>query len=292
LNIYSTLDSTDDRVVIATNDVLTEMKNIPDEAINLVVTSPPYNIGKEYEQQVDLDAYLLWMESVLAETHRVLKEDGSLVLQVGNFVDRGEIFPLDYYFYPILKKLGFKLRNRIVWHFEHGLHCQKRLSGRYEVLLWVSKSDTYTFNLDSIRVPSKYPNKKHFKGPKKGQLSGNPLGKNPSDFWQFLQTELESGVFNIPNVKHNHPEKLDHPCQYPIELAERCVLAFSKEDDWVLDPFGGVGSTLLASIKNDRRGISIDRDVEYTNITQKRVSDFFAGNLKCREIGTPIYSQK
>ncbi len=292
MNIYSTLDSTDDRVVIATNDVLTEMKNIPDEAINLVVTSPPYNIGKEYEQQVDLDAYLLWMESVLAETHRVLKEDGSLVLQVGNFVDRGEIFPLDYYFYPILKKLGFKLRNRIVWHFEHGLHCQKRLSGRYEVLLWVSKSDTYTFNLDSIRVPSKYPNKKHFKGPKKGQLSGNPLGKNPSDFWQFLQTELESGVFNIPNVKHNHPEKLDHPCQYPIELAERCVLAFSKEDDWVLDPFGGVGSTLLASIKNDRRGISIDRDVEYTNITQKRVSDFFAGNLKCREIGTPIYSQK
>jgi DNA modification methylase len=215
--------------------------------------------------------------------------NGSLVLQIGNFIDNGEVFPLDFYFYPICKKLGLQLRNRIVWHFDHGLHCKKRLSGRYEVILWFTKNSDYTFNLDPIRIPSKYPGKRHFKGAKKGQLSGNPLGKNPSDFWQFISNEFDKGIFDVPNVKHNHPEKTEHPCQYPIEIAERCVLAFTDENDWILDPFGGVGSTLISAIKNNRRAMSIDRDKNYSDIATQRVSDFFNDTLKMREIGTPIY---
>ena len=114
-----------------------------------------------------------------------------------------------------------------------GLHCKKRLSGRYETILWFTKSDDYTFNLDPIRVPQKYPNKKYFKGKNKGKLSCNPLGKNPSDVWE------------IPNVKHNHVEKTEHPCQFPVELVDRLVLSLTNEGDVVFDPFLDLGLQLF-----------------------------------------------
>ena len=126
------------------------------------------------------------------------------------------------------KGFGLKLRNRIIWRFNHGLHCKKRFSGRYETILWFTKNDEYVFNLDPVRVPSKYPGKRHFKGPKRGQLSGNPLGKNPSDIWDVVQQDWEDEVWDIPNVKANHPEKTEHPCQFPVELVQRCVLALTQ----------------------------------------------------------------
>ena len=116
------------------------------------------------------------------------------------------------------------MRNRIIWHFGHGLHASKRFSGRYETIIWFTKSDNYYFNIDPTRIPQKYPNKKHFKGKKRGELSCNPLGKNPSDVW------------DIPNVKSNHIEKTDHPCQFPVALVERFILSTTKERDIVFDP--------------------------------------------------------
>ena len=174
--------SADEHIVVAESDTLEALKKLPASSFKLAVSSPPYNIGKEYEKQIELQHYLDWQSEILKELARVISDDGSIVWQVGNFVDDGEVFPLDIYFYPIIKSLGFQLRNRIVWHFDHGLHATKRFSGRYEVLLWFTKSKDYTFNLDSVRVPSKYPGKLHYKGDKKGQPSGNPLGKNPSDY--------------------------------------------------------------------------------------------------------------
>ena len=221
--------------------------------------------------------------------YRVTSNDGSIIWQVGNFVDNGEVFPLDIYFYPIFKAMGMQLRNRIVWHFDHGLHASNRFSGRYEVLLWFTKTKDYTFNLDPVRVPSKYPGKLHYKGAKAGQPSGNPLGKNPSDYWTLISREWEVGIIEIPNVKANHPEKTDHPCQFPIELIERCVLALTNEGDWVLDPFGGVGSSLIAAIKHQRRGMVIDRDDHYIKLTKDRVKDFQHGTLKIRPLGKPVH---
>ena len=220
---------------------------------------------------------------------RIVSDDGSIVWQVGNFVEAGEVFPLDIYFYPIFKSLGLQLRNRIVWHFDHGLHATKRFSGRYEVLLWFTKSKEYTFNLDPVRVPSKYPGKLHYKGAKKGLPSGNPLGKNPSDYWTLICEEWESGIIEIPNVKSNHPEKTTHPCQFPVELIERCVLALTNENDWVIDPFGGVGSSLIAAIKNNRKGMIIDRDPDYIAIAKQRVQAFQDGTLKTRPLGKPVH---
>lgn len=253
------------------------LATLPDESIQLVVTSPPYNIGKTYEKRSDLDTYVEFQRKVISECHRVLKPSGSLCWQVGNYVLNSEIIPIDILLYPVFSNLEFKLRNRIVWHFEHGLHCKNRLSGRYETINWFTKTDDYIFQLDGIRVPQKYPNKKHFKGPKAGQLSGNPLGKNPGDVWIF------------PNVKSNHVEKTIHPCQFPVELVERLVLSLTEENDWVLDPFLGVGSTIIGALKNKRKGIGSELLKEYSDIAEDRINSLKTGNLLTRPIERPVY---
>ncbi len=271
-------------------DSLKRLADLPKGSVKLVITSPPYNIGKEYETQVELEHYLDWLKPIIAELYRVTSDGGSVCWQVGNFVDDSEVFPLDIFFYPIFKKLGLKLRNRIVWHFDHGLHASKRLSGRYETMLWFTKGEDYTFNLDAIRVAAKYPGKRHFKpGPNYGKPSGNPLGKNPSDIWKVLVQDWETSLWNIPNVKANHPEKTIHPCQFPIELVERCVLALTNEGDTVLDPFTGVASAMLAALRHDRRAIGIDRDRRYLDESRRRIEMLAAGTLPYRQLGKPVY---
>lgn len=281
--------SPENRLTLMHQEALDACATLPHSEVSLIITSPPYNIGKQYEQQTTLNEYLEVQKRIIEQLVTLLHPDGSLCWQVGNYVRDGEVFPLDFYFYPIFKELGLRLRNRVVWHFDHGLHASHRLSGRYETLLWFTKSDTYTFNLDAVRVPSKYPGKLHFKGDKKGRPSGNPLGKNPSDFWQFLAEEWETGVWEIPNVKSNHPEKTAHPCQFPVELAERCVLAFTQPNDLILDPFAGAGSTLVAAAKQGRRAIGIERDAEYCLLTKARLAQFGEGTLKLRPLGKPIH---
>lgn len=274
---------------IKKGDSLTVLKKIEDGKFDLILTSPPYNIGKSYETKTSIEKYLETQEEIIDQLVRTLSDKGNLCWQVGNYVDKGEIFPLDIFYYEIFKKHGLKLRNRIVWHFGHGLHASNRFSGRYETMLWFSKTDDYIFNLDNVRIPSKYPGKLHFKGPKKGQPSGNPLGKNPSDIWEIIQQDWDTGMWNIPNVKSNHPEKVDHPCQFPIELVERCVLALTNEDSWVLDPFSGVGSTVLGAIKNNRNAIGIEKEEAYCKIAKQRIEDLKEGRLKIRPINKPIH---
>ncbi len=285
----SNVFNSDEYIVVRQGDSLAELKLLPKDTFKLIVSSPPYNIGKEYEKQVALQHYLAWQREIITELCRIVSDDGSIVWQVGNFVDSGEVYPLDIHFYPIFKEMGMKLRNRIVWHFDHGLHASKRFSGRYEVLLWFTKTDDYIFNLDSVRIPSKYPGKLYYKGDKIGQPSGNPLGKNPSDYWLLMCEEWETGLIDIPNVKSNHPEKTPHPCQFPIELIERCVLALTNEGDWILDPFGGVGSSLIAAMKHQRRGMVIDREHQYIKLTKDRVKAYQNGTLKIRPIGKPVH---
>lgn len=276
-------------VVLHCGDSFEFLKTIPDNTISLIISSPPYNIGKEYEKKTAIEEYLLKQKLLIAEIYRILKEDGSLCWEVGNFVDKGEVYPLDIYYYPIFKELGLRLRNRIIWHFGHGLHASKRFSGRYETIIWFTKSDKYKFNLDNVRVPSKYPGKRHFKGKLKGKFSCNPLGKNPSDLWEIVKADWENEIWNIPNVKSNHPEKTIHPCQFPVELVERCVLALTDKNDWVLDPYAGVGSALIAAIKNDRKAVGCDKENDYIEVTQDRIQKFLAGELKTRPIDKPIF---
>ena len=159
-------------------------------------------------------------------------------------------------------------------------------------MLWFSKSSNWKFNLEAIRVPQLYPGKRHssHKGDRAGQPSGNQSGKNPSDFWEFEPERAfaDANVWDLPNVKANHPEKTSHPCQFPIELAERCVLAFSDGGDVVLDPFLGAGSTAIAAIKHHRIPVGIDRDEKYIEIARQRQEKFERGELPMRPSGAPV----
>jgi adenine-specific DNA-methyltransferase len=264
--------------VLWNGDVLSLLKLLPNEKLfDLVVTSPPYNLGKEYESKVTLDAYLEWQGKIVDEICRRLKPNGSICWQVGNYVDNGHIVPLDILLHPLFVKNGLKLRNRIVWRFGHGLHSKRRFSGRYEVVMWYTNGDDYTFNLDAVRIPSKYPGKRHYKGPKVGEYSSNPLGKNPEDVWE------------IPNVKSNHIEKTSHPCQFPVGLIERLVLALSNTDDLVFDPFLGVGSSGVAAALHKRRFIGAELKRQYADVAKRRIMAALKGKAKYRPHSKPIY---
>jgi adenine-specific DNA-methyltransferase len=265
---------------IRVGDTLKFLKTIPDNSAALVVTSPPYNVGKEYERKQSIDEYYAFQGAVIREAVRITRDGGSICWQIGNqVVGQNQILPLDILLHPLFAapENGLTLRNRIVWHFEHGLHCQQRFSGRYEMILWYTKGDKYPFNLDNVRIPQKYPGKKAYRGPNKGKFSGNPLGKNPGDVWVF------------PNVKGNHVEKTLHPCQFPIELPSRLILALTKPNELIVDPFLGVGSTAVAAILANRRVAGVDNVGEYVEEARKRIKKAAAGTLKYRDPETPVH---
>jgi adenine-specific DNA-methyltransferase len=268
------------RIVVYPGDCLELLHNVPDGSVQLVATSPPYNIGKEYETKLDIDKYVAQQAAVIRECTRTLAPSGSICWQVGNYVANGHIVPLDTLLYPVFIGLGLRLRNRIVWHFRHGLHCSRRFSGRYETVDWYTKSDDYHFDVDPVREPQRYPGKRHFKGPKAGHYSCNPLGKNPGDVW------------DIPNVKSNHVEKTEHPCQFPVGLIERLVLSMTRDDDWVLDPFLGTGTTIIAAIRHDRRGVGAETEMRYVAIAHDRIRQELAGTLRTRPMHKPVYDPK
>jgi adenine-specific DNA-methyltransferase len=261
---------------------------LPKEPLfDLVVSSPPYNIGKPYEKRVDLVKYIGTHEYMLAEIVSRLKSTGSICWQVGNYVEEGSIYPLDYIFHPIFTRLGLKLRNRIVWHFGHGLHQKRRFSGRYEVVLWYTMSDEYVFDLDAVRVPPKYPGKRAYRGPRAGLLSSHPLGKNPEDVWDV--PTASNDLWQIPNVKAGHVEKTEHPCQFPVALVERLVLALTREDGLVFDPFAGTGSAGVAALEHNRRFWGCEIDEGYAKAALERLRRTVRGEERFRSHAKPIF---
>lgn len=265
-------------VTLYNGDCLKLLKKLPSESVDLVVTSPPYCIGKAYEDpHDDIQTFRKQHTKIFKELYRVVKVGGSICWQIGYHISDKCVIPLDYIVYEIFtsksaqKDHPFILRNRIVWTFGHGLNSTKRFSGRHETILWFTKGDQTVFNLDDVRVPQKYPGKRSYRGPNKGQLSGNPLGKNPSDIW------------DIPNVKAKHVEKTDHPCQFPVAVPQRLIKALTNPGDLVLDPFMGSGTTGVAALVEGRRFAGAELMKEYYDISVARLKDAEAGNAKIRE---------
>ena len=259
------------------------LKGLPDESVDLVVTSPPYCIGKAYEDpKDDIDTFKKLHEDIFSELYRVVKVGGSICWQVGYHVSETCIVPLDCIVYDLFTSLSRELanplilHNRIIWTFGHGLNSSNRFSGRHETILWFSKGMPRQFNLDDVRVPQKYPGKRSYKGPKKGELSGNPLGKNPSDVW------------DIPNVKANHVEKTIHPCQFPVALPQRLIKALTSEGALILDPFMGVGTTGVAAMIENRRFAGAETVKEYYEVAIERIKEAENGTARIRE-DVPVF---
>ena len=274
-------------VVMHEGDCLELLAAMPDGSTDLVMTSPPYPERKR-GRPMDITEYIAGLGPALVEIKRVMSDSANLCWQVGNIAHEGQLYPLDAYFHAEFARLGLKMRSRVIWRYNSGLHAKKRFSGRYAVILWYSKTDDYTFNLDPVRVPSIYPGKKAYKGPNKGKLSGNPMGKNPSDIWDVVEQDWDELVWDVPNVKSNHVERTGHPSQYPVEVAERCILALSDEGGVVLDPYAGVGSTALAALNRNRKSIAAEIEPEYHAIAMERLDAFVEGGLILRPLGKRV----
>ena len=263
--------------VLVHADCMEVIESIPNESVDLVFTSPPYCMGKAYDRSTSAEDFLEEIAKVQDQMIPKIKEGGSLCWQVGSHVKNAILTPLDFLVHQVCTNfLELRLRNRIVWTFEHGAHAKKRLSGRYEIVLWYTKGDTYTFNLDSIRIPQKYPGKKHYKGPNRGKLSGNPLGKNPGDVW------------SIPNVKANHIEKTPHPCQFPVALVCRFARALTPKNGTIMDPYAGSSSTAIAALESGRQFICIESEKPYFDISCERIRNWYDGNTRVRDDVPPM----
>lgn len=265
-------------ITLVQGDCLQVLKKIPNESVDLIITSPPYCIGKAYENpHDDINTFRKQHLDIIEDIYRIVKPGGSVCWQVGYHISEKCVIPLDYIVYDIFtaqskeKEYPLALRNRIIWTFGHGLNDATRFSGRHEVILWFTKGEQSVFNLDEVRVPQKYPGKRAYKGPHKGEFSGNPFGKNPSDVW------------DIPNVKAKHIEKTIHPCQFPVAIPQRLIRALSTENALVLDPFAGAGTTGVSAVLEKRRFIGIELKKEYYDVAFNRISDAIEGKAKIRE---------
>jgi adenine-specific DNA-methyltransferase len=254
------------------------IRRLPNDSVDVTIASPPYCIGKAYERSTSLDDFVAEQRRVLPEIARITKDGGSICWEIGYYSKNGSVHPLDYEVFAILAAIdGIVLRNRIIWTFGHGEHGRNRFSGRHETIMWFTKGNHYSFDLDAVREPQKYPGKRVYSGPRKGQYSGNPSGKNPSDVWA------------IPNVKAKHVEKLAHPCQFPIGLADRLVRALCPHDGIVFDPYMGSASTGVAAIINGRRFLGAEIKQRYINIAARRLSMAYDGTVPHRPVDKPIF---
>ncbi len=234
-------------------------------------------MGKEYDSSCNIDDFIAAHKSLLKYLVRCVKDGGSICWEVGSHVRDNVVTPLDAVVYSVFSSAPeLRLRNRVVWTFGHGAHCARRFSGRHETILWFTKGDDYYFDLDAVRVPQKYPGKRHYKGPNKGAPSSNPLGKNPGDVW------------DIPNVKAGHVEKTDHPCQFPVALVQRLVRALSPQNGLVVDPYMGSGSSAVGALLEGRRFVGCDIDSAYVKIARVRTRELGRGTLQVRP-DQPVY---
>lgn len=227
--------------------------------VQATITSPPYNIGKIYEKPMPITTYIDWIADVSQLVYDVTSNHGTYLLNLGYLKVEGKAraLPIPYLLWD---KMPFFLNQEIIWNYGAGVACKHYLSPRNEKILWyVKDEENYTFNLDAIRDPDvKYPNSK-----KNGKLRVNTLGKNPSDVWQIAK--VTTGANRSPE------ERTDHPAQFPEDLVQRMVLGFTNEQDIIIDPFLGSGTTASVALQHNRYCIGFEINEAYCETAKRRI---------------------
>lgn len=248
-----------ERYALYHGDCLDLLSQTADESVDLTVTSPPYNIGKEYERSLPLAEYADWCAHWMREVYRVTSANGAFWLNLGyvGVPQRGKAIPLPYLLWD---RCPFFLVQEVVWNYGAGVSAKNSLSPRNEKFLWYVKDERqYTFNLDDIRDPDvKYPLQK-----KNGRLRCNTLGKNPSDVWQIAK--VTSGTDRASK------ERAPHPAQFPLDLIDRIVRGCSQKEQLVLDPFVGSGTTVESGVLQGRFVIGFEIREDYCKYARQRL---------------------
>ncbi|MCC4604741.1 DNA-methyltransferase [Xanthomonas campestris] len=249
-------------VLIYHRDCIEGLRALPADIVDLTVTSPPYNIGKEYETVREVDEYLDWCAEWLVEIYRVTSDKGALWLNLGylSVPDRAKAIPIPYLLW---NRVPFFLQQEVVWRYGAGVSAKRSFSPRNEKFLWYLKNKKdYTFNLDEVRDPNVlYPNQK-----KNGKLRCNPLGKNPGDVWDI--PKVTSGK------NRSSKERTAHPAQFPEALVHKIIKASSNPGDLVVDPFLGSGTTAAIGKSLGRVVLGFELNKSYIPIISDRLKQY------------------
>jgi site-specific DNA-methyltransferase (adenine-specific) len=262
---------------IVQGDSIALLNEGPSEWVDLVFADPPFNIGylyHNYDDKKDVDEYVEWSERWMSAVYRALKPTGSFYLAIG------DEFAADLC-HAARRKIGFHMRNWIIWHYTFGQQTKKMFAKSHTHILYFSKSapdaglNNLTFNADAIRVASA-------RQTTYGDKRANSKGKLPDDTW-FLRPQeaaphayFEPGhdVWNENRVCGTFKEREGwHGCQMPIGVLNRIILASSNPGDVVLDPFNGSGTTTVAAALLGRKYVGIDQSAEYTDHARKRLQN-------------------
>ena len=269
-------------------DTNSSLRKFEDWSIDLTITSPAYYLGKDYEWDHTFEQYLEYHKECIKLLYKKTKDCWAVYRNVAQTPIDWEIFPLWAIFYNYFKEVWFHLKNRIIWHFEWWINTKNRLSWRYENILWfVKDKNNYKFNLDDIRVPSKWQSDKRC----------NPKWKNPTDVWEFYlkdlnddekkfffdelihdktreHADLSDNFWFFDRVVNVSKEKTEHPCQFPEKMIDRLIKSSSDEWDLVFDPFFGSWTVGKKAVELWRHFIGIDRSTKYCEIAKNRIESF------------------
>ena len=227
------------------------MKELPDNSVHLMITSPPYNVGKEYDKDLSLEEYLDLLKNVFKEVKRTLVSGGRVCINVAN-LGRKPYLPLHSHIIKIMSDLGFLMRGEIIWDKSSSAGASTAWGS------WQSAKNPILRDVHEYILIFSKDNYSREKNEKKDTLTKNEFMDFTKSIWTFPATSAR---------------KIGHPAPFPEELPRRLIQLYSFEEDIILDPFVGSGQTPIAAIKSKRNYIGYDINKEYCELAQKRIRE-------------------
>lgn len=227
-----------------------EMEELPDSSVHLMITSPPYNVGKDYDKDLGIDDYRMLLRKVFKETRRVLVNGGRVCINVAN-LGRKPYIPLNSFIVQEMSELGFLMRGEIIWN-------KSASSGTSTA--WGSWQSATNPTLRDVHEYILVFSKGSFSRPRTRE---DTIARD--EFLAFTKS-----IWDFPAESAN---RIGHPAPFPVELPYRCMQLYSFKDDVVLDPFCGSGSTCVAAIKSGRHFVGFDTSEEYVTLANKRIAN-------------------